>query len=285
MNADEHTARDTGDRPAPWTAVSETRVNHNLFLGALSPADRESIEPYLGRRILRLGEILAERGDPLPLLHFIETGIVSCVVPLQDGHAVEACMIGNEGFTGLEASYAPVPSATRLLVQAEGRSRTLDSEIFRRLVRSSDTLQAAVAEYGWRLRTEIEQSTACNAVHLVEKRLAKWLLRCHDRSQGDVMHLTQEFLAAMLGTQRSTINQVAVNMAQSGAIKYSRGKVIVQNRVGLEATACECYCSTVATRDNRTIDNLLARQGCSPARPACQISPQRAAEAPPSTSR
>jgi CRP-like cAMP-binding protein len=238
-------------------------MNHNLFLSALSAADRESIEPYLGSRILGLGEVLAERGDPLPLLHFVETGIISCVVPLLDGHAVEACMIGNEGFTGLEASYAPAPSATRLLVQAQGRSRTLDSEIFRRLVRSSTTLQAAVADYDWRLRAEIEQSAACNAVHLAEKRLAKWLLRCHDRSEGDVMHLTQEFLATMLGTQRSTVNQVAVNMARSGAIKYSRGKMIVKNRAVLEAAACECYCSTVATRDNRTIDDFPARRGVS----------------------
>lgn len=192
------------------------------------------------------------------MVHFVDAGIISCVVPLRDGHAVEACMIGNEGFAGLEACYHPAPSRTRLLVQAPGRSRTLDAGIFRQLIRTSDPLQAAVAEYDWRMRAEIEQSTACNAVHLAEQRLAKWLLRCHDRHDGDLMNLTQEFLATMLGTQRSTVNQAAVSMARSGAIRYSRGKVAVKDRAVLEATACECYSPGVATRDQRTITDLLA---------------------------
>lgn len=236
--------------------MTEEKVLQNHFLNSLPSADREAIEPHLRSRILGLGEVLSDRGDPLTRLHFVDTGIISCVVPLRDGHAIEACMIGNEGFTGTEACYAPAAAATRLLVQAPGVSRTIDSEIFRRLVRSSDTLQAAVAEYDWRLRAEIEQSTACNAVHLAEQRLAKWLLRCHDRYDGDVLHLTQEFLASMLGTQRSTVNQVAINMARSGAIKYSRGKVTVKSRPALEAAACECYSSGMATRDRRCLEDL-----------------------------
>jgi CRP-like cAMP-binding protein len=237
--------------------MTDDRVRQNLFLGSLSDQDRQSIEPHLRSRILGLGEVLAEQGDLLKVIHFVDTGIVSCVVPMRDGHAVEACMIGNEGFTGLEACYHPASSTTRLLVQATGRSRTLDSEIFRQLVRTSDTLQAAVAEYDWRLRAEVEQSSACNAVHLAEQRLAKWLLRCHDRHEGDMMNLTQEFLATMLGSQRSTVNQVAVSMSRSGAIRYSRGKVTVKSRAVLEASACECYSPVMATRDRRTIDDLL----------------------------
>lgn len=238
--------------------VIEGRDQQNLFLAALSDEDLRSLEPYLRTRTLVLGEILADQGDRLSVLHFIDTGIVSRVVPLRDGHAVEACMIGNEGFTGLEACYRPASSTTRLLVQAPGQSRTIDSEIFRQLVRASDTLHAAVADYDWRLRAEIEQSTACNAVHLAEQRLAKWLLRCHDRHGGDTMHLTQEFLATMLGAQRSTVNQVAVSMSRSGAIKYSRGKLTVKNRAGLEAMACECYSPARATRDRPTIKDLLS---------------------------
>lgn len=241
--------------------MTDDRIRQNLFLGSLSDHDLRSIEPHLRPRILGLGEVLANQGDPLKVIHFVDTGIVSCVVPLRDGHAVEACMIGNEGLTGLEACHHPARSTIRLLVQAPGRSRTIDSEIFRQLVRTSDTLRAAVGEYDWRLRAEVEQSTACNAVHLVEQRLAKWLLRCHDRHDGDMMNLTQEFLATMLGTQRSTVNQVAVSMSRSGAIRYSRGKVTVKNRAVLEAAACECYSPMMATRDRRTIDNLLIGEG------------------------
>jgi CRP-like cAMP-binding protein len=241
--------------------VTDDRTRQNLFLASLSDQDLQSIEPHLRPRILGLGEVVVEQGERLKVIHFVDTGIVSCVVPLRDGHAVEACMIGSEGFTGLEACYHPAQSTTRLLVQAPGRSRTIDSEIFRQLVHTSDTLQAAVADYDWRLRAEIEQSTACNAVHLAEQRLAKWLLRCHDRHDGDMMNLTQEFLATMLGTQRSTVNQVAISMSKSGAIRYSRGKVTVKNRAVLEAAACECYSPVMATRDRRTISDLLVGGG------------------------
>jgi CRP-like cAMP-binding protein len=236
-------------------------VTDNLFLRSLGTPDIRSIEPHLRSRGLALGEVVAEQGDPLSTIHFVESGIVSSVIPMSDGHAVEACMVGNEGFTGIEACYHPGKATTRLLVQAAGTSRTIDAAIFRRLIHTSETLYAAVAEYDWRLRAEIEQSAACNAVHHVEQRLAKWLLRCHDRHGGDVMHLTQEFLATMLGTQRTTVNQVARGMASDGLIRYSRGKVTVKSRAGLELMACECYSAVRATRDRRTVDHLVAGPG------------------------
>ena len=236
-------------------------MRHNFFLRSLSPSDALSIEPHLRSRTLALGEVLSEQGDPVSRIHFVESGIVSSVVPMSDGHSVEACMVGNEGFTGIEACYHPGKATTRLLVQAAGASRTIDAAIFRRLIHTSDTLYAAVAEYDWRLRAEVEQSAACNAVHHVEQRLAKWLLRCHDRHENDVMQLTQEFLATMLGTQRTTVNQVARGMADDGLIRYSRGKVTVKSRAGLELMACECYSSVKATRDQRTVDSLVASAG------------------------
>lgn len=235
-------------------------MRYNLFLRSLRPSDAQSIEPHLRSRTLALGEVLAEQGDPVSRIHFVESGIVSSVVPMSDGHSVEACMVGNEGFTGTEACYHPGRATTRLLVQAAGASRTLDAAIFRRLIHTSETLYAAVAQYDWRLRAEVEQSAACNAVHHVEQRLAKWLLRCHDRHEDDVMQLTQEFLATMLGTQRTTVNQVARGMADDGLIRYSRGRVTVKSRAGLELMTCECYSSAKATRDHRTVDGV-ARTG------------------------
>jgi len=223
----------------------------NKFLNSLLPQDLESIAPHLRCRRLSMGQVVSERGDSVSVVHFVDSGIISSVIPMSDGHAVEACMVGSEGFTGIEACYGPAISATRLLVQAPGVSRTIDSEIFRRLIRASETLHESIAEYDWRLRAEIEQSVACNAVHRVEQRLAKWMLRCHDRHQGDAMELTQALLGTMLGTQRSTVNAAASKIRRSGAIKYSRGTVFVKNRALLEAAACDCYSSAVATRDQR----------------------------------
>lgn len=256
-------ARDNNlnERIAKAVLQESRSVSDNLFLKSLNAPDIRLIEPHLRGRGLSLGEVLAEQGDPLATIHFVDSGIISSVIPMSDGHAVEACMVGNEGFTGAETCYHPARATTRLLVQATGASRTIDAAIFRRLIHSSETLYAAVAEYDWRLRAEIEQSAACNAVHHVEQRLAKWLLRCHDRHEGDVMQLTQEFLATMLGTQRTTVNQVARGMATDGLIRYSRGKVTVKSRAGLELMACECYSPVKATRDQRTIDQFVTGAG------------------------
>lgn len=236
-------------------------ARQNLFLASLRPSDLDSIQPHLRSRRLAMGEVLIEQGEPLSTLHFVQEGIISSIIPMDDGHAVEVCMVGNEGFSGLEACHHPARSTTRRLVQAPGAALGLDAAIFRRLIRTSDSLQAAVADYDWRVRAEIEQSCACNAVHDVEQRLAKWLLRCHDRHQSDVMELTQEFLATMLGTQRTTVNQVARAMADGGAIRYSRGKVTVQSRSDLEALACECYSHAMATRDRRRFEGVDAGRG------------------------
>lgn len=232
-------------------ALTDPLTSTNLFLRSLSEADLESLAPYLTRRQLVLGKVLAEQGDALSVIHFVETGIISCVMPMRDGQAVEACMIGNEGFTALEACYRPAVSSTRLLVQAAGYALTIDAEIFRRLLRTSEAMQAAVADYDWRQRAEIEQTAACNVAHAAEQRLAKWLLRSHDRHNGAVMLLTQANLATMLGMQRTTVNQIAQTLSASGAISYSRGKVAVKNRALLERSTCECYAPSLATRDNR----------------------------------
>lgn len=111
----------------------------------------------------------------------------------------------------------------------------------RQLADHSTALRQSVAAYAMRLTSELEQSAACNALHRAEQRFAKWLLRCHDRVQGDVLKLTQEYLASMLGSQRTTVNEAAQTLQRAGAIRYSPGRVVIVDRVALERAACECY--------------------------------------------
>ncbi|MGZ9098353.1 MAG: Crp/Fnr family transcriptional regulator [Brevundimonas sp.] len=225
----------------------------NLWLSRLSQEDRSAISEHLWPKDLSSGQILFDQGEWLSTIYFVDEGIISSVIPLSDGRSVEAYMVGNEGMTGTEASFLPARSINRLLVQSAGRARGIETSKFQQIVAASPTIRQALADYQWGLKAELEQTTACNAVHTAEPRFAKWLLRCHDRTEGDVLHLTQEFLAQMLGTQRSTVNDAAQSLQTKGAIRYMRGKITVGDRAALEAAACECYSPVMATRDARSV--------------------------------
>ena len=226
--------------------------------------DRDALLGASVRKDLNQGDIVCEQGELLTQILFVEAGIISSVIPMADGTTVEAYMVGNEGVVGTESSFIRARSLNRLTVQATGHARAVDAETFRRQVSASESLRTALADYEWSLKAELEQSTACNAVHIMEARFAKWLLRCHDRTDGDTMWLTQEFLAAMLGGQRTTVNEAAQQLQRRGAIRYSRGKITVTDRHALEAAACECYSAVMAMRDGRS-DAELAEAWRSPA--------------------
>jgi len=232
--------------------MSDLCVNNNLWLSRLSAEDRAAITVHLWPRILAHGEILFDQGDLLTTVYFVDEGIISSIIPLNDGRGLEAFMVGNEGLTGIEASYVAARAINRLRVQAAGRARGIGVATFQQIVAARPGVRAALAKYEWGLRAELEQTGACNAAHTAERRFAKWLLRCHDRTVGDVLHITQEFLAQILGTQRSTINEAAQSLQKAGAIRYMRGKITVRSRRALEAAACECYSPLMATRDAPT---------------------------------
>jgi CRP-like cAMP-binding protein len=230
--------------------VSEVHIRgSNLWITRLPVDDQQAIISRARPKKLSLGEVLCEQGAWLTNIYLIDAGIVSSVIPLADGRSVEAYMVGNEGLIGTEASFLPARSINRLTVQASGSARAIDAGIFQAIAAERPAIRAAIADFEWSLKAELEQSTACNAVHSADRRFAKWLLRCHDRTQGEVMLLTQEYLAAMLGTQRSTANEAAQKLQTKGAIKYMRGKVTVTDRAKLEAAACECYSAVMALRD------------------------------------
>lgn len=213
----------------------------NRLIAALDDADREALLAQSVSVDFSQGQIFHEPGDPVDQVYFIEDGIVSAVAVLQDGRTVETVMVGCEGVAGGLAAAVPQVAFTRNVAQMSGTARRIDAGRLRQLVSERPAIRAVLGTYLAALQSELEQSAACNALHRAEQRLAKWLLRCHDRVDGAAFNLTQEYMASMLGSQRTTVNEAAQSLLKSGAITYSRGRITVTDRAALERAACECY--------------------------------------------
>lgn len=223
----------------------------NRLIARLEPDDREALLQHCTRIEFPQGYVFFEPGDEIEHVHFIDSGIASSVAVLEDGRTVETVMIGTEGLTGSAAAFVPHRAFTRNTAQVDGSSRRIDAARLRQLCAARSGIREAVAAFAADLQGELEQSSACNALHRAEQRFAKWLLRSHDRVQADVINLTQEYLASMLGSQRTTVNEAAQGLQKAGAIAYSRGRIRVLDRAALERVACECYRATASVRDDR----------------------------------
>lgn len=213
----------------------------NRLIKGLDPEDRDALLGIATPVEFALGHVFNEPDDLVEQLHFIDSGFCSSVAVLEDGRTVETVMIGREGVLGTVASVVPHHAHTRSVAQIGGTARRVDAGRFRALAAQRPGVRDAVGAYVAQLQGELEQSAACNALHHAGQRFAKWLLRCHDRVEGDTLNLTQEYLASMLGSQRTTVNEAAQGLQKAGAIAYSRGRITVLDRSALERAACECY--------------------------------------------
>ncbi len=206
--------------------------------------------PNLSVVPLTLKTLLHNPGEAIRDVYFPGAGFCSMLTVLQDGTMVEVATIGREGVSGLPAVLDHGPATSVTMVQ--GASDTcfrMAAEDFRREIGRRGPFFDLLSHYAQALVGFIMQSTACNAVHNVEQRLARWLLRAHDHMQNDTFPLTQEFVAMMLGVARPTVAVVAGKLQRAGLIKYHRGELTIVDREQLEAAACECY---------RIAGNLLA---------------------------
>lgn len=216
----------------------------NILINGLGVEDRDHLTAIAADFDFQPGHVFMEPADVVENIYFIDDGIVAAVALMHDGRSVEAYMVGREGFIGSTAWQIPARTAVRYVAQMAGRARKVDARRMRELAARSHSLRVVLATYDSALQGELEQSAACNAIHTSERRFAKLLLRAHDRADDAVLQMTQEFLASMLGSQRTTVNEAAQNLTRRGAITYSRGRVTVRNRQILEASACECYALT-----------------------------------------
>jgi len=214
----------------------------NHLLAALPRGDYERIVPSLDIIPLKLKQTLHKAGEPVRHVYFPGGGFVSMLTVLADGTMVEVATIGREGVAGLPAALNSDPAAGETFVQgAAATCWRMPTAAFRREVDRREALYELVIRYQHALFGVVMQSTACNAIHSVEQRLARWLLMAQDRMEANSFPLTQEFLAMMLGASRPMVTVVAGTLQKAGLITYHRGHLTIVNREKLEAAACECY--------------------------------------------
>jgi CRP-like cAMP-binding protein len=232
------------NRPPP-TARNRPLPVENRLLAALSAEDYERIAPTLDIVALKLKDILHKPGEPIEHVYFPGGGFCSIVTVLNDGNMVEVATIGREGMVGTSLVLDDCPPSSASIVQGGSEiCYRMTADVFRGEMDRRGVFYQLIARYAQALVGFVMQSTACNAVHSVEQRLARWLLMAQDRMGGDEFPLTQEFVAMMLGATRPTVTVVAGTLQRAGLITYHRGHVTIVARRKLEAASCECYRTT-----------------------------------------
>lgn len=182
-----------------------------------------------------------EMGSKTDWVCFVDSGVISLVSEFSDGSMAEITTIGREGFVNVGSLLDDDLAIARHVAQLSGEGRSMPTGSLQALIADSTDARNVFYRYAQALIAQLSQSVACNSVHNVEERLARWLLMMHDRVDGDELPLTQEFLAQMLGVHRPTVSDHARAFRQAGLIAYDRGKITVLDRAGLENTACECH--------------------------------------------
>jgi CRP-like cAMP-binding protein len=214
----------------------------NGLLAALDSDDWEYLRPALDVVQLERGVVLYEAGRPIRHIYFPHNAVVSLVAVMRDGQIAETGTLGREGFTGSETILGNSDTAnSRYVVQVAGTASKVPLSTLRACLDERPHARLLLMAYARALFAQVLQSVACNAMHNVEQRCARWLLMTHDRAAADSFELTQEFLAAMLGVRRASVNVVGSAFQKAGLIRYSRGKITILDRAGLEAASCECY--------------------------------------------
>ena len=227
----------------------------NRLLGLLPPRDYERLRPYLQRLPLTYRQSLYRAHKPLGFVYFFETGVGSLVNTMANGDASEVGTIGNEGVVGLPLLLGDDRAPTSVYVQVPGAGLRMKASLFKKELARSASMRAVMHRYAHAFFNQVAQSAACNQFHSLEQRCCRWLLMTHDRMQSDEFLLTQEFLAMMLGVQRTGVTAAAGALQRSGLINYKRGNVTIIERRSLIRRSCECY-----SVSKKEFDRLLGDQ-------------------------
>jgi len=212
---------------------------------------------------LRAGELLLDVFQPIDRLYFPIQGVISTVATFEDGSVVEMATTGNEGMVTIAAALSSDTAINRSIVQVPGRALVMDYADFRRAQKEFPSFRETLLIYAQAFMAQTMQSVACNGVHSVEERAARWLLMTHDRCGSDSFALTQEYLAEMLGVSRPAVSIVAGTLQRAGLISYKRGVITVRDRAGLESASCECY-RAIRTQYERRLFRILDMNGHGP---------------------
>lgn len=190
---------------------------------------------------MKLHQVLHEAGEAIKSVYFLNNGLGSVLTILPDGKSVEVGLIGNEGFVGLPVIFGFKTSPLRIMIQSDATAYRVDVQSLRKILPDCPALEKQLQRFTMILGMQSTQLAACNRLHDVEERLARWLLMSHDRIGSDTMPLTQEFLGQMLGTRRSSVSMAANILQKAGMITYTRGNVTIVDKRKLTEAACDCY--------------------------------------------
>jgi CRP-like cAMP-binding protein len=213
----------------------------NVILLSTSDRDYGSLRPHLEYVNLPNHLVLHEAGGKLEFAYFPNRGLISLVVVMKDGRTAEAGIVGSEGFTGAPAAVGLRRSTLQAVVQITGDGFRVEAGALQNTLESAPRLQLMLSRYAVIRGMQVAQTAACNRLHDIEQRLARWLLMTQDRVDSGPLPITHDFLATMLGTDRPTVSLAAGVLQRKGLIDYTRGAVTIMNRKKLEGCACECY--------------------------------------------
>ena len=218
----------------------------NDLLATLPGAVYERLSPHLELISLNLGDTIYEAGAPQLFVYFPISGIVSKLYQLEDGTSAEVAVVGKEGMIGVALVLGGVSTSTRAVVQAAGYAYRLLAKQFKSEMDRHTELQRLMLVYGQALFAQMAQTAVCNRHHTIDQQLCRWLLMSMDRLDSHTIAMTQNLISHMLGVRREGVTAAAAKLHKAGLIDYSRGRITVTDRPGLEARVCECYSAVKA---------------------------------------
>lgn len=238
-------------------ATPQGKLNGNRILASLPAEEMAVLQPELERVPLELKQVLQKADQPLSHIWFPRCGVASMVSHMTDGASVEVATIGREGMVGLSVVLEAEEMAHRTFIQIEGQADRMPTSRFRALHDRLPNCRRIMLRYAASLVTQIAQGSACNRLHPIEARCARWMLQTHDRVDSDHFTLTHEFLAQMLGVTRPSVTVATGILEKARLIDYNRGEVAILDRSGLEDATCECY--RIITRESERLLSLGTR--------------------------
>jgi CRP-like cAMP-binding protein len=213
----------------------------NRLLAALPKREYERLRPVLEQVEMPFAEVLYEPGERIRHVYFPNDSIVSLLAEVADRSTLEVGIVGNEGLAGIPVFMGVRASQHRAIIQGEGTAMRMKASVMREESGRAGSLHDLLHLYTHSLLTQLTRSAACNRFHMVDARLARWLLMTGDRQGRDEFRLTQDFISNMLGVRREGVSKAAGVLQQDGLINYSRGRIKILDRAGLEAVSCDCY--------------------------------------------
>jgi len=240
--------------PLGMSDIHAPEQNH--LLAVLPAEERARLARHLELVALPLGEVLCEPGARMSHVYFPINAIVSLLYVMEDGASAEIAMVGNEGIVGVSLFMGGDTTTSRAVVQSAGHGYRLKGALLKEAFLHAGAMQNLLLRYTQALLTQMAQTAVCNRHHTVDQQLCRWLLLSLDRLPSNELHMTQELIANMLGVRREGVTEAAGNLQRAGLIHYSRGRITVVDRPGLEARVCECY--QVVKRE---FDRLLPEVG------------------------